>query len=209
VPIPSGWRLGSALDKPPQMTVGEDPGWGPVWRQPRLWLPIPFAGTRAAKRAAERGAIDALTAQRAIFLRFVVSLVAFGVILPIVGAGTGSASAAPFAGLIVAAGVASVAVPRAIERPLDCSSEAKLVAAYRVRFFLRAAFAQTVALFGFVGAFVTDAVWLYYLSLVLAAVGFARLAPTTRNLDRDQQALSAGGCSLSLIAALTRMEPPS
>jgi F0F1-type ATP synthase membrane subunit c/vacuolar-type H+-ATPase subunit K len=209
VPIASGWRLGSALDKLPRMATGQDPGWGPVWRRPSLWLPIPFTGTRPAKRAQRRGAIDGLTAHRAMFLRFVVALVAFGIILPFVGAGTGSAPTALFVGLVIAAGVASVAVPKAIKRPLDCSSEGKLVATYRVRFFLRVAYAEAVALFGFVGAFITDAVWLYYFSLLCAAVGFARLAPTTRNLSRDQQALYAGGCSLSLVAALTRMEPPS
>ena len=191
------------------MGTGQDPGWGAAWRYPALWLPIPFRGTRAAKRAERRGVIDGLTAHRVMFLRFVVALVAFGIILPFVGAGTGSAPAALFVGLVVAAGVTSVAVPKAIERPLDCSSEGKLVATYRVRFFLRIAYAEAVALFGFVGAFITDAVWLYYFSLLFAAVGFARLAPTTSNLSRDQQALYAGGCSLSLMAALTRTEPPS
>src|SRR5947207_8576465 len=114
VPIASGWRLGIALDKLPQMGTVQDPGWGAVWRRPGLWLPIPFTGTRAAKRAERRGAIDGLTAHRGMFLRFVVALVAFGVILPFVGAGTGSAPAAVFVGLVVAAGVASVAVPKTI-----------------------------------------------------------------------------------------------
>jgi hypothetical protein len=191
------------------MPTGQDPGWGSVWRRPALWLPIPFTGTRAAKHAERRGAIDGLTAHRAMFLRFVAALVAFGIILPFVGAGTGSAPTAVFVGLVIAAGVASVAVPKAVERPLDCSNEGKLVATYRARFFLRVAYAEVVALFGFVGAFITSAVWLYYFSLLCAAVGFARLAPTTSNLGRDQQALSAGGCSLFLMAALTRMAPPS
>jgi hypothetical protein len=164
-------------------------------------------GTRAAKRAERRGVIDALTAHRAMFLRFVAALVAFGIVLPFVGAGAGTGPPAVFVGLVVISGVASVVAPRAVEQPLDCSSEGRLVASYRVRFFLRIAFAEAVALLGFVGAFTTDAIWLYYFALLFTAVGFARLAPTTANLSRDQRALHAGSCSLSLVAALTRMEP--
>ncbi len=46
------------------------------------------------------------------------------------------------------------------------------------------------------------AAWLYPLGLALAAVGFVRLAPTRRNLQRDQDELSTRGCPIPLVHAL-------
>jgi hypothetical protein len=95
-------------------------------------------------------------------------------------------------------GVLSLVVSRLFERPLDCSDEAALLVGYRTRFFLRVAVAEAPALVGFVGSFLSGEAWMYPLGALFAAVGFVRLAPTRRNLERDQEELNQRGCGLSL-----------
>lgn len=60
----------------------------------------------------------------------------------------------------------------------------------------------------FVGFFLTYAWWPYPIGVAVAAVGFIRAAPTTRNLARDQDALATSGCGRSLVQALRGMRPP-
>jgi hypothetical protein len=84
--------------------------------------------------------------------------------------------------------VVSLIVPRLVQCPLDCTDPGALLATYWTRFFLRIAFADAAALVGFVLA---DSWWLYPLGAAFAFVGFVRLAPTERNLQRDQEALTS------------------
>jgi hypothetical protein len=146
---------------------------------------------------------------RAAFLKFSIALVVFGVVLAALGPGSAPAPTAIFTVIVVALGALSLVLPRFIEKPLDCSSNAKLAASYRTRFFLRVALSEGVALWGFVGAINTGKLWLYALGLAFTAIGFLRLAPTAANLAREEQNLAVGGCPCSLIAALTQVEGTS
>jgi hypothetical protein len=105
-------------------------------------------------------------------------------------------------------GVALLIGERLIERPLDCTTPARLAAAYRSRFFLRLAYAHAAALFGFVGFLLTDRGWLYPLGAAFALIGYLRLAPTHAKLTKDQALLSQSGCALDLIEVLGRTPPP-
>ena len=139
-----------------------------------------------------------------IFIAFVSALLLFQIVLLFMGTTDGPTSTgAAFALLGIGALSVFVMAP-IIERRalLDCASETTLAASYRTRFFLRIAFAESAALFGFVGFFIANLWWVYPASLVLAAVGFLRLAPTRANLAEDQRLLRDRGCNLSLVAAL-------
>ena len=110
------------------------------------------------------------------------------------------------AGLLVVA-ASGILIEPLVERPLPCTDDRGLAGSYRARFFLRMAFAESAALFGFVGFFLTYAWWPYPIGAVMAALGFARAAPSRRNLERDQQDLVHRQCARSLVGAL-RLAPP-
>jgi hypothetical protein len=103
---------------------------------------------------------------------------------------------------IVALGVVSLLGVRLVEPALDCTTDDSLTASYRTRFFLRIASAEAVALVGFVAVVVTGAAWLYLVGIAFTALGFLRLAPSPRNLERDQDTLNERGCGRSLAAVL-------
>lgn len=137
-----------------------------------------------------------------LFTSFALSLVLIGVVV-IALAGSGTAEPDGLAASVVAAGIIaygslSLFALRLIERPLDCSDETALVSSYRTRLFLRLAFANAAALLGFVGFFLSGEAWMYPLGASFTAVGYVRLAPSRRNLERDQEELNQQGCLLSL-----------
>lgn len=171
-----------------------------------LWALVPGFGMQ---RAMAGGNGSTLLVLRALFTSYVVALVVFGVVLAVIAGGMepgGTSTPAVTAG-ITAIGALSIVLPRLVERPLDCSSEGALLGGYRTRFFLRLAFADAAALVGFVGAILTGEAWLYLVGVPFAAVGFVRLAPTTRNIDRDQDVLNQQGCGLSLVHLLVTTRP--
>ena len=91
----------------------------------------------------------------------------------------------------------------AAEKPLDCASDTALAGAYRTRFFLRIALAESVGLFGFTFAFIGGGKWLYYAGAAFTLFRFwTHAAPTRSALVRDQEDLNASGCGRSLVAAL-------
>ena len=72
---------------------------------------------------------------------------------------------------------------------------------------LRIAFAESAALFGFVGFFAASVWWVYPAGAAITFAGFARAAPTRARLHRDQDRLNEQGCFRSLIAALAGQPP--
>ncbi len=178
----------------------EDPGWHLNWRV----LPLAFPyGRFLFRRQWARG--DSLINLRNIYLSFPLSL-AFLVIVPlgVVPFHRGSSAYAWAIGIGVFAVVAQIAATRLVQRPMPCDSDETLAAGYRARMFLRVAFANTPALFGFTAAFVTESSWVFYAALLLAIPGLVRAAPTRAALVREQDALNASGCDRSLVAALRR-----
>lgn len=105
------------------------------------------------------------------------------------------------------AGFTAGLVGPGIERPLDCTDDRRLAGSYRTRFFLRIAFSEVAALFGFVAFFVTYYWWAYPIGAAIAALGFRRAAPTAANLRHDQEILSRSGCGRSLVRALRQPNP--
>jgi hypothetical protein len=198
----------------PEMASGDgadDPGWrsalGGLW-----WVLVPGQIIRQQKRGIAAGT-HGLTILRKLFANFVGALIMIGATVVLLSATT-TVNPHPIATVdvaigVVVCGVFSVLAPRLVERPLDCSGEQRLAATYRIRFFLRLAFADTAALLGFVGFILSNNGWLYALGAAFAAVGFYRGTPSAANLAKDQRALSDVSCPLSLIAVLARHPPPS
>jgi hypothetical protein len=171
---------------------GKDPGWG---RPSAILLGlVPGYATRR-----KTGTRNVLVTLRGAFLSYVLALVLFGVVLVSLG-DLGDASLDPTiaAGCLLAYGLVTYVVAGRISARLSCESAEKLVAAYRTRFFLRVAFADAAALFGFVLTFLSSSLLPYAAGLIAAAPGFVRLAPTRANLQREQDAMRAEGCPLGL-----------
>ena len=122
---------------------------------------------------------------------------------------TKSGSALPWIAILAAMAVVSIVITRSVERLLDCTSLITLARSYRTRFFLRIAFAQCVALFGFVFAFIGGPKWVYDAGAAFSLVRFwTGIAPTRSAVADEQRNLEARGCALSLVAAL-RTTPPN
>jgi MFS family permease len=175
-----------------------------------LWALVPVVGMRRAQRAGETNGLQVL---RQLFISFVTALVLFGLVVSMTAGDstdkTGGPSSSVVTAVVVGYGIVSLIAPRLLERPLDCTSDADLLSGYRTRFFLRIAFAEAAALIGFVGAFLSGEPWMYALGAAFTAIGFARLAPSRRNLCNDQEALNLQGCGRSLTRLLVEAAPGS
>jgi hypothetical protein len=179
----------------------DDPGW------PRGVSAFRFLIPGLLQRRIRQGAGDGLLLMRQVMESFSASLVLLGVVLVFIK--TKSGSALPWIAILAVIAVASIVITRSVERPLDCASLITLARSYRTRFFLRIAFAQCVALFGFVFAFIGGPKWVYDAGAVFSLVRFwTDIAPTRSALADEQRKLEARGCALSLVAAL-RTTPPS
>ena len=179
----------------------EDPGWP---RGPSVLIfMVPGVGQRRARRAGS----DGLFVLRQLIVSFSAALILVGVMVSFLKLEGGSAL--PWLGVLVLLAVASMVAARAIDRPLVCTSAATLAGTYRTRFFVRVAFAEAVALFGFVFTFQSETRWIYYVGAAFALVRFwTGIAPTRSSLARDQQTLNGRGCELSLVASLRAASPP-
>ncbi|MDQ1509645.1 MAG: hypothetical protein QOG50_1489 [Actinomycetota bacterium] len=177
---------------------GEDPGWR--LRSSSLMLLIPYVARFYLRRAGG----DPLVNLRSVYLSFPGGLLFLGLVIPFVVAFRGDRATLPWALALVAIAVVDSVLPRMFERPMPCDS---LAGYFRTRMFLRLAFANSIALFGFVFAFTAMSGWLYYFGLALSVPGLVRAAPTRAALIREQDELTARGCNRSLVSAL-RSTPP-
>jgi hypothetical protein len=179
------------------MTPDDDPGWPHVLSILALLVP----GVARSQMRKPTGTEHGLLVLRRAFLSFSVALVLFGVVLAFLKLARGSVL--PWVPLIVAVAIASVVAPRILEQPLDCSTDATLAESYRTRFFLRLAFVESVALFGFFFSFIGGGKWIYYAAAAFTLLRFWTQAPPTRSgLAREQEQLNASGCGRSLLGAL-------
>lgn len=170
---------------------------------------MPGVGIKRAS-ADPSGLADGLALLRQVFLTFCVALVLFGVVLAFIYSDSeplSDPSTEGAAALLALAAVGMLIEPR-LEKPLQCDDDSALVASYRARFFLRIAFSEAAALWGFVGFFLTYAWWPYPMGAAMTAIGFLRAAPSRRNLARDQDELMQRQCGRSLVGAL-RLTPPA
>jgi F0F1-type ATP synthase membrane subunit c/vacuolar-type H+-ATPase subunit K len=144
-----------------------------------------------------------------VFTTFCISLALFGVVLAFLypSAPPTDPPTVLVGGLLLWGAIGVLLTPR-IEKPLNCTDDSTLASSYRTRFFLRIAFAQAAALFGFVGFFLTYEWWTYPVGVAIAAVGFYRAAPTREHLRQDQERLAGTSCFRPLVHALrTSMQP--
>src|SRR5882762_1112882 len=123
----------------------DDPGW------PRSISVFAFMVPGLMRSRLRRSGTDGLMLLRQVTMSFTLSSVLFGVVLAFMQLRGGRT--VPLLAVLVVLAVLTTAMERKAERPLDCSSATALAGSYRTRFFLRVAFAETVALFGFVFAF--------------------------------------------------------
>jgi hypothetical protein len=177
----------------------EDPGW-PLNRSFLIFF-IPAFGPQLYRRRAGPLRGEGLGMLRMLFISFFNAVIMFGVVLLFIPGV--HAHAVPWLPILLGFAAGAVAVSRFVERRLDCSSDAKLAASYRNRFFVRIAFGESVALLAFVFTFIGGPKWIYYVGAAITLVYFwLRAAPTREALIRDQDALQALGCGRSLIRAL-------
>jgi F0F1-type ATP synthase membrane subunit c/vacuolar-type H+-ATPase subunit K len=182
------------------MTPDDDPGW-----PPGLFILIGLIPGGIQWYLRRRGKSDGLIMLRQVFLSFSLALVSFGVVLAFLK--MPDTAVLPWLPLLMVLAIASLVVARVAEKPLDCAA---LSGSYRTRFFLRLALAESVALFGFVFAFIGGGKWIYYAGAAFTLARFwTYVAPTRAALTRDQHQLNASGCGQSLIAALREPSAPN
>lgn len=188
------------------MLNDDDPGW-PIGKE-LLFALIPGGGFFARRRAAKIP--NGLIALRQVFMSFCIALVLFGVVLVFLWPSQSKEAPSPGLALgLIAVGLLSGVAGRVAETRLDCADDLQLAVSYRTRFFLRIAFSESAALFGFVGFFIASVWWVYPFGAAIAFVRFARAAPTRSNLRRDQERLNDRGCFRSLVTALAAPPPSS
>ena len=107
------------------------------------------------------------------------------------------------AALVILAGICQLLARRS-ERPLDGSSDES----YQKRLFLWVGFSETPVFVGIVTVVASGQLWFYPIGAIFAFIGFARIAPTNRNLARDQDELDRSEHPRSLISALNTVPPP-
>jgi hypothetical protein len=182
---------------------GGDPGWRPALAG-LAWVLLPPLALYRRQRRVEAGQADGLIALRSLVLSFGFPLVLINVVVYLldVNGDTGGWPDIAGVGLVVGNGVLDLIVVRFWRGPLDCGSDASLAASYRTRLFLRLAFANSAALVGFVGFFLTGIGLLYPLGMVFSIAGYASFLPTAAHLERDQEDLLDNGCGRSLVTAL-------
>ena len=176
---------------------GADPGWVPSLR---AFAPFPFLFSF-------RNTVGGLAGLRAVFTSFVIAIVLFASVMASLS-GLPNGPVVPWVPLLAAfAAMAVLGETATGRRPLLCDSPARLAGSYRARFFLRVAFAESIALLGFTMSFTGGPAWIYYPAAAFTLLLFATyVAPTRAALARDQTELDARGCGLSLVAALTTGE---
>ena len=175
----------------------QDPGWRPSWQT--LLLTMPYV--RLVYRRRSHG--DQLIDLRNVWASFPLTLVAFGVVLPLIlPFHTGSGAIFWLLGIALLTVLTTIVVTR-IVRPLPCDSDAKLAAGFKTRMFLRGS-RTPIRLRssgswrrsspGVVGSITSASSWRRRVS--------SAPRPTRAALTREQDELNARGCGRSLVAAL-------
>ena len=179
----------------------EDPGWG----RPRD-IALALVAPRIAVR---RGQSTTLAGLRVLFLAFSLALVLTSfVVVPVLDAGAESEDGLDptvAAAAVIVIGLALQVMSQLFSRRArfgSCGSPAQLAGLFRSLFMLRIAFAEMSALLGFVAFFLSGSVIPYAVGVAWTAVGFVRIAPTRRHLERLQDEIALQGCPHQLLVAL-------
>ena len=184
-----------------------DPGWAPALRAGLLDV---FAPWRIVGRTKRLSHLDGLTTTRIIWLVLIESLLLFLITLSFIAHDRPAHPAGGWLLAVALVGCASAFLTfNVIQRTsLKGGEPEALLKSYQMRFFIGFAEAEVAALFGFVVVFVTGRLVSYVIGLAFTLVGMMLVAPTTKNLARDQRALREQGSSLSLVEVLMSGPPP-
>lgn len=148
---------------------------------------------------------DGLRAMWLMFRTFVTALLLFVVALLLTIDPTGPSQGADWYPYVLGGvGLLGViGVFYAKSRPLDLRDRRALAGSFRTAWILGIAFAEAPALSGFMGALILERLWPYVVGLAISLALLAAMAPTRRELDRRQRAITAAGSPLSLREALS------
>ncbi|HEX6208595.1 MAG TPA: hypothetical protein VF058_09605 [Actinomycetota bacterium] len=183
-----------------------DPGWREAMRRlPTLLIPL----GREIGISHLRTRVPAIIYVRAVFLSFVFLPYVFGAFLLLLGFPLGGAPFEPIEVGLAAAGLGgAVAAARTRSRELRADDATQAADRYVSLFFLAAALASAGAMFGFVGVFITEELWVYLPGLIGSTLALVWVAPTIRDVERRQRQISLGGSMVSLVDALLDPLPP-
>ena len=139
------------------------------------------------------------------FVACCAALVCIGIVAGLLFAGSepsGSPTLPTAAGIVALWGVIAILGSARTRRTLPCGTPIELATAYRTRFLLRTAAAETIALVAFALCFATSSAWPYVAALPYVAIGLWIAAPTRRAIAAEEQRLAESACGTSLVAAL-------
>lgn len=157
--------------------------------------PVVEIGTTPRPGSARGKMSGVVSTLRLLLIAFTGGIVALSVVTVIVARDVAADGPAAVAvAVVVAAGLASLALRRVVANRLDGTSDAALMDSYRTRFLMRLALGEAPALIGFAVALALGPWWVFFAALPFTALSFALAAPTVGNVARDQAALRAEGC---------------
>lgn len=186
-----------------------DPGWRKALRPAILGTLIPVVDLKYFVPRAERDKLPTVTEARASWIRFVIAQSALVVIVILVVAKSTRPKSPPFMyAAITAFGVALGAAINIAFRKPRIPSSGSLGPAYWARLLMRSAGAAVPVLLGFLSTFASGHLWLVISGWIVTLVMLAMVAPTRRNIDRDQQYLNEKGCQRSLWSDLLEPRKP-
>lgn len=182
------------------------PDWDPGWGAQLTGMFIP------SRRTALAGS-PALTTIRFLWLAFAYALVAFAVVLAFISPGDPSVVGwLPWGIVGWAAVIHLVAIPVVLRRmatPPPEAAEPDLLITFRDAMLLGVALSESIALIGFVAAFLTSSLWVYLMSLALALLGLVRVGPFQRTFERCDLRLQEQGSVLRMTDAWRHANLPN
>jgi hypothetical protein len=174
-----------------------DPGWGPSRR-----LVSAFFLARDVPRFP-------IITMRAVYLAFVGVLVVLVIVRSLIGSRDGDLQAGTaWAVLVVIAALQTSLVAMHRTRPLIGEEPEDFAAAYRTSMILRLAYAESIALAGFVLSFLTGDPVTFYAGLALSLPAYLLAAPTAGDVTRHQEQVADSGVGVDLMAALLGYTTP-
>jgi len=168
---------------------------------------VPFPFLKLAKR--RRLQVSVLQNVREFHLSMALELVAFLAVLVPIARNLPPKDATWIPAALAGVWIYSVLAGRWFaRRPLADDSAVHLAAAYRTAYFLQAAFATSLALWGFVAVFIIGRLWPYLVGMPAAEAWLWAVGPTTANIERVERGRREAGSRNSLIDAITAPPAP-
>jgi hypothetical protein len=187
------------LAEGPQPTgADEDPG----WRRAVFSQLFPIGSRKGART------LDGLTVARVLFVALLQAAFAGGLILVIITRHIGHPTVVPVV-LIVGLALGGIgAANRQRETELTATRLDELGTQYRTRFFKAFIANEIPLLVALVTAMVRQELWPYLIEVPFFIAGMTMIAPSRKNIARDQEQLAESGSRLSLRWALMAPPPP-